>query len=118
MKKLLLLLFIPFMSFSQTPIKSGNYKTYISKDSIIINKGSKLEIGLPYNGTEYAFITQGNVPAAAHIAGSTVTITKLKAIGSKDTGYKMYAIFKGFGMLPVYVNIDQALKTEEIVLVD
>lgn len=115
-----ILLFISSFMSAQTatyPVeKEGKFKTYISRDNIEFSVGQKLEIGLPYAGNQYTFITQGNVPAGAVITGNTVKISKLKAVGNKDTGYKMYAQFKGYGLLPVDIDIESALKTGEIII--
>lgn len=112
---LLFSLFFIKIATAQKPTKSGNHTQYITKTNDTIKTGDTITLGLPNNGNQYLFITQGNTPAAAHISGDQVKITKLKSVGTKKRGYKMYAIFKGYG-LPVYIQIDQAIKTEEIEL--
>lgn len=118
MKKHLALLafFIALSTYAQQPTKPGNFKTYITKTGDTLKVGDVITIGLPRNGDNFTFITQGNVTASAHISGDAVKITKLKSIGNKQRGYKMYAYFKGYGMLPVIFDIDNAIKTEEIEL--
>lgn len=101
----------------QFPVnQKGNFKTYISKENIEFTVGQKIEIDLPYSGNIYNFITQGSQPAGTVITGAVVEITKLKAIGNKSIGYKMFAQFKGFGALPVDIDIENALKVGEIVI--
>lgn len=39
---------------------------------------------------------------------------KLKTYGTKKTGFKMYAHFKGYGLLPVLIDYDTALELGEI----
>ena len=121
MIKIILFFLLPVALISQNTISyqnltPGTYNSYISKDLIPITVGDVIEIGLPGNGDLFRFITQGNTPAASHITGATVTISKLKVIGTAATGYRMFAYFKGFGLLPVIINIDAALKTEEIII--
>jgi hypothetical protein len=120
MKKLLLTISITFIFSTgikaQIPTKFGSFKQYITKSNDTLKVGDKITFGLPTNGNQYIYITQGNVPAAAKINGDTVTIHKLKSIGNKTKGYKMYALIKGYGLLPVFVDIEAAIKTEEIEL--
>lgn len=123
MKQLFTLCFLLFLCLTinaQTatyPVsKEGNFKTYISRDSITFNVGDKLEIDLPANGDRYLFISQGQAQAGTAITGAVVTIKKLIATGNKDTGYKMWAQFKGFGLLPVDIDIENALRVGEIIL--
>lgn len=118
MKKLILTLVIAITAttvFAQKPTKKGNFNSYITKTNHTIKVGDTITIGLPNNGNQFLFITQGNQPAAAHISGDQVVISSLKSVGNKKRGYKMYATFKGYG-LSVYIDIDNAIKTEEIEL--
>lgn len=101
---------------AQIPTKKGTYKQYITKSNDTINVGDKVTFGLPTNGNQYIFITQGNTPAGTVITGDKVTISKLKSIGSTSKGFKMYAVVKGYGLLPVLIDIEAALKTEEVEL--
>lgn len=123
MKKITFLLFILSITVSsQTatyPVtKEGKYKTYISRDSLVFNVGDKLEIDLPYNVDRYMFISQGQVPAGTAITGATVEIKKLISIGDDKKGYKMWAQFKGYGLLPVDIDIENALRVNEIILLN
>lgn len=118
MKKLLLILLITLSTtavFAQKPTKKGDFNQYITKDSITLKVGDTISIGLPSNGNQYIFITQANMPAGPTISSTDVVIHKLKSVGTKRRGYKMYATFKGYG-LPVYIDIENAIKTEEIEL--
>lgn len=116
-----LLLCIVNISYSQVAEynnldKKADYKTYITKSKDTITVGSVLTIGLPYNQQQFTFITQGNQPTASFLAGNTIKITKLRALGNKTKGYKIYAYFKGYGMLPVIIDVESALLAKEIVL--
>lgn len=93
--------------------KTGNYDTYTTSYGATISQGDTLTIGLP-RGDTFTFITQGNTPVSSFMAGTTPVVTKLKSVGNKRQGYRMYAIFKGYGLVPVYVDIENAYKTGEI----
>lgn len=123
MKQLFTLCFFLFLGLTinaqkaSYPVENpGNYKSYISRDSITFNVGDKLEIDLPASGDRYLFISQGQAPAGTAITGAVVTIKKLIATGNQDTGFKMWAQFKGFGLLPVEIDIENALRVGEIIL--
>lgn len=122
MKQLILILAIAAFGYStaQTgtyPLtKKKNYKTYVNQAGKTINIGDTITINQPKTADAFTFITQGNQPAAAFISGDVVTISKLKSIGNKTRGYKMYAYVKGYGLLPVMIDLDQAINAKEITL--
>jgi len=41
-------------------------------------------------------------------------VDKLKTYGTKKSGYKLYAHFKGYGLIPVLIDYDTALEVGEI----
>lgn len=118
--KLAAFLLITSVGFAQTatyPLEdSGKYETYITRDGKSITVGDEIEIGMPYATTQFVYITQGNEPIAARLAGNFVKITKLMSYGKDKTGYKMYALFKGYGLIAVFIDIEMALKTGEIII--
>lgn len=126
MKKYITLyfLFICLFSYSQRTLtfpakKTGDYEKYISKDSLVFQVSQKLEIGMPSNGSTFVFLTQGNMePVGAHISGDIITIRKIRAIGKSQTGYKGYFIIRGYGLANLLIDIENALKTGEILLID
>lgn len=99
-------------------MKDQNYKVYITKAGDTLKVGDRVEIGLPYGADRYTFIFQGGVNAGTVLTGKTVKITKLKATGNDDIGYTMFALFKGFGLLPVEINLENALRVEEVILMN
>lgn len=119
MRKLILFLLFTTSIFSQTAdyknLKSkGSFETYITKSGKILKVKDTIQIGLPSAGKEFVFITQGNVGAAAFLARKKVIITSIKSIGNSNTGYKIYLLFKGFGILPVYIDYENAIDVGEI----
>lgn len=121
MKYLFLALFTTLFSFSQSsnyPPESGTYETYTTKKGQTISVGDHIELGLPYAGTHFIFISQDNTYVRSRLAGDVVEITKLEAATNNKKSYKMQAYFKGYGVLPVIIDIENALKTEEIILLN
>ncbi len=119
MKKVaLLLMLISFSIFGQKAIfnkinSEGNFTEYETKEGVVLKIGDTLKIGYPRN-TNFTFITQGGVPATAFLSNTKVVVTKLKSVGNKTRGFKMYALFKGYGLVPVYIDYDSAFETGEI----
>lgn len=118
MKKIILLLLISISGFSQkasyNKINSeGNFTEYQTKEGVILKIGDTLKIGYP-RSTNFTFITQGGENVAAFLSNAKVVVTKLKSIGNKNRGFKMYALFKGYGLVPVYIDYDSAFETGEI----
>lgn len=118
MKKILLLLvFTTSFSQAQTAAydkikSSGSFKEYITKQGTNLKVGDTITIGYPL-GKDFTFLTQGNQPVAAFLSNNKIAISNFKAIGSTTRGFKMYALFKGYG-LPVYIDYESALETGEI----
>ncbi|WP_188464402.1 hypothetical protein [Bizionia arctica] len=108
-------------SYSQTatyPPEPGRYETYQTKEEQTISIGDKVEIGIPYGGKEFIFISQGNEYVKSRLAGDIVEIIKLEALSNNKTSYKMQAYFKGYGLLPVVIDLENALKVKEIILLN
>ncbi len=118
MKTFLFFLFISSLGFSQSveygkPIKKGNYTIYKSKDGTTVKVGDTLHIN-PINSNQYTYISQGNIPAGPVISNKDIIITKLKVWSQNKATPKLYIAFKGFGMLPVYIDYESALEIGEI----
>lgn len=119
MKTFLLFLFTTFGCFAQTVEYNkisyeSNFKEYKSKAGNTIKVGDTLNIGYPRAGDRFTFITQGNEPTGTIIANTRVVITKIKTYGNKTRGYKTYILFKGYGMIPVYIDYESAFETGEL----
>ncbi|MCI4443145.1 MAG: hypothetical protein JHC39_06510 [Lentimicrobium sp.] len=117
MKKIILILLISFSAFSQKAIynktnKEGIFKEYQTKNGDILKVGDTIQIGYP-QGSEFKFITQGNVGCASFLSNSKAVVSKIKSIGNITRGFKTYALFKGYG-LSVYIDYEAALETGEI----
>jgi hypothetical protein len=120
MKKLVFILFfITYNFYAQTANYSdikfkANFKEYISKSGRSIKVNDTIQIGLPSAGNNFVFITQGNVGVMASLAKTKAIITNIKSIGTDKTGYKIYLLFKGYGLLPLYIDYENAIETGEL----
>lgn len=122
MKKLIIILLLAAASttWGQTAkfgaLKKGTFETYITRGGAAVSVNDTLALGLPSGNQAFKFITQGNAPVSAQLAGTTVIIDKLKTWGNKKRGFKMYASFKGWGLVPVLIDIEPAIIAGELEL--
>lgn len=90
----------------------GNFKEYQTKTSQVLKIGDTIKIGYPL-GKDFTYLTQGNQPVAAFLSNNKVVISNFKSVGSTNRGFKIYALFKGYGTA-VYIDYEAALETGEI----
>jgi len=121
MKKILLLLLIANCSLSYSQIaefgnllKKSTFNEYLSRSGDTIKIGDTLIIGIPTSDLGFTYISQGGERVSNTLAGKSIKIDQLKTYGTKSQGFKMYAQFKGFGLVPVLIDYDTALETGEI----
>ncbi|MGP1992743.1 hypothetical protein D9V96_012750 [Zobellia laminariae] len=120
MKKLtLFLFFIVSITYSQTAefgnlTKKSEYQIYITKTGFKVNVGDTLTLGIPTSDLGFTYISQNGQRVSSTLAGKQIVIDKLKTYGSKKNGYKVYAHFKGYGLLPVLIDYETALELGEI----
>ncbi|OXB01716.1 hypothetical protein B0A75_04555 [Flavobacterium oncorhynchi] len=91
---------------------AGNFKEYQTKEGQVLKIGDSLTIGYPL-GKDFTFLTQGNQPVAAFLSNNKIKISNFKSVGSTNRGYKIYALFKGYG-IPVYIDYESAVETGEV----
>lgn len=96
-------------------IEEGNLESYTSKSGHIFKAGDLLQIGLPYANT-FVFITQGNIGVNSNLSNILVKLESVKAVKLQNGYIKYYAIFKGFGLVPVYIDIESAILSKEIIV--
>ncbi|MBU3026873.1 hypothetical protein Q4603_16035 [Zobellia galactanivorans] len=113
------LLFMVSITYSQTAefgnlTKKSEYKNYKTKSGYKINIGDTLALGIPSSDLGFAYISQNGQRVSHTLAGKPIVIDKLKTYGNKKSGYKMYAQFKGYGLLPVLIDYETALELGEI----
>lgn len=113
-----ILLLFTFNAISQQSkygsLSKGNFSEYISKSGKTIHLGDTIQLGKPSGEFGFVFITQGNQRVSSSLAGKNAVITQLKSVGTQKSGFKMYAAFKGYGLIPVYIDYEMALETGEI----
>jgi len=120
MKKITLILIMSFsIGFAQTAeygklIKKSNYKNYITKNNDTLKVGDTLTIGIPTSDLGFTYISQGGQRVSNMLSEKKVIIDKLKTYGNKTNGYKMYAHFKGYGLIPVLIDYETAMELGEI----
>jgi len=119
--KIINVLFILSISFcySQTAeydklTKKSSYKLYITKTGDSLKVGDSLRIGIPTSDLGFVHISQGGQRVANWLSEKKVKIDKLKTYGETKNGFKMYAQFKGYGLLPVLIDYETALDVGEI----
>jgi hypothetical protein len=96
-------------------IGNDTYSTYVSKTGDIISIGDTLILGKPSGEFGFVFITQGDQRVVSSLAGKKVVITQLKSYGTKKSGYTLFAQFKGYGLLPVFINYENAIEAFEVI---
>lgn len=94
----------------------GKFTEYQAQGGAVVAVNDTIKLGLPSGPDGFRFITQGGQPVAARLNGAAVVVNDLKPVGNKKTGYKMYATFKGYGLVACFIDIDAAIKTNEIEL--
>lgn len=117
---LAVLLYIPMLAqkiamYGEIPNGKHTFDTYIAQDGTHINVGDEITIGMPSAPDGFRFITQGGQKTADFLADRTVTITKIRTYPDKRFAGQIYLQFKGYGMLPVDINYETALKAGEVV---
>lgn len=121
MKFLILLLISTFsISHSQTTeygklTDKSEYQIYLTKTGHILKVGDTLTLGIPTSDLGFTYISQGGQRVSNTLAAKKVIIDKLKTYGNKKSGYKMYAHFKGYGLVPVLIDYETALDLGEII---
>ena len=73
-----------------------------------------MTIGIPTSDLGFTYISQGGQRVSNTLSDKKVVIDQLKTYGSKKQGFKMYAQFKGYGLVPVLIDYDTAIETGEI----
>lgn len=116
-----LLLFVFGFSFGQSVtfsdnMKEGTYKEYVSKNGISIKENQKIRIGFPSNGNKFIYITQGNEVTDSKINNTLVEVSKIEVIKLQNNYCKAYIFFKGFGLIPVAIDIEAALHFNEVII--
>ncbi len=116
----ILTLLLAFNSLSQTATyrkisKNAHWENYISKAGDTLSIGDYIEILDPRSDV-FTYITQGNISAGPIISGTSPAITKIKSVGTKKRGYKIFLGFKGYGLLTVWIDYENALRSSEVTL--
>jgi hypothetical protein len=115
------ILFLSLNSFAQSAEfgkldQEGEFSSYKTSSGITIKSGDKLKIGYAWNRSRFTYITQATEGMAASFSETIVEIQKIKVVKLSNGFLKALATFKGFGLVPVIIDIEPAIKTEEIII--
>lgn len=101
------------VSFSEIPKKSSKFDTYITRSKDTISIGDTITLGLPSSDIGFRYVTQGGMKCADFLASADVEITRIRTFRNRFSG-KVYLEFKGYGLLPLLIDYETALKIGEI----
>lgn len=90
------------------------YSVYISKNGHAIKVGDTMLIGSPSSNNGFNHITQGGQKAAVFLSDRKVVIWRIRTYKDKRFEKRAYLQFKGYGLLPVDVDYELAVKTGEL----
>lgn len=94
--------------------ENGFYNTYIAKDGSSVSVGDTIKLGQPSGNDHFLFIQQGQQYVAPWLADKDVVVTQIKSYGNKNRGYTLFVQFKGYGLVPVFIQYDNALEAGEV----
>ena len=103
--------------YGDLPSGKQKYDMYITKMGDTIRTGQKVLIGLPSSDNGFNHITQGGQKAAVFLSDRVVTISQMRTYSDRRFEKRMYLQFKGYGLLPVDIDIELALKTGEVEMI-
>lgn len=103
--------------YGDLPSGKNKFDMYITKMGDTITAGQKVLIGIPSSDNGFNHITQGGQKAAVFLADREVTISQLRTYSDRRFEKRMYLQFKGYGMLPVDIDVELAMKTGEIEMI-
>ena len=122
MKTKLLFIVISLITFtaaaqavSYHKLKKGKYEIYFSENGTKIQVGDTVTFGTATSDKGFQFISQGGMPTHTTRAGAKAIISKIK-VYKNGISLQPWIFVKGFGLVPVAIDIEHALKTEEIIL--
>jgi hypothetical protein len=101
--------------YGEIPNGKNTFDTYIAQNGTQINVGDEITIGLPSSDDGFRFITQGGQKSADFLADRTITISQIRTYKDKRFAGQIYLQFKGYGLIPVDINYETALKAGEII---
>lgn len=104
------------LKYGEIPAKNSKVSSYQSQSGAIIKNGDVLVLGKP-TGTDgnFSHITQNGLPVIGALSGNEVKVDHIKAFKQAAFSGKAYVAFKGYGLIPCYINYELALETGEII---
>lgn len=113
MRVTLLLLFLSQICTAQianhNTTKKGKYTTYITAKGDTINTGMQLRLGTPSTDLGFVYVSQGGERVAFRLANETVTVSGIRVYE------KPYLQIRGYGLIPVLIDYENAITTGELI---
>lgn len=114
-------MFAPFLGIAQDfkygeiPVKNAKGISYLTKSGTYLSKGATLTLGKP-SGTDSNFvhITQGGIVVIGGLSGKEVKVDHIKVFKRAAFSGKAFVAFKGYGLVPCYIDYEAALESGEI----
>jgi hypothetical protein len=94
---------------------NATYEKYIAKDGSSVSIGDTIKLGKPSGNDHFLYIQQGELYVAPWLADKNVVVTKIKSYGNSKRGYILFVQFKGYGLIPVFIQYDNALASGEVI---
>jgi len=112
MRLIVLLLFLTQICGAQianyNTTKKGKYTSYITATGDTIKTGMQLRLGTASTNLGFVYISQGGERVAFRLSNQTVTVHGVRVYE------KPYILFKGYGLLPVLIDYENAITTGEL----
>lgn len=101
--------------FGEIPVKNAKGTSYLTKSGTYLSKGATLTLGKP-TGTDSNFvhITQGGIVVIGGLSGKEVKVDHIKVFKRAAFSGKAFVAFKGYGLVPCYIDYEAALESGEI----
>jgi hypothetical protein len=102
--------------YGEIPVKNAKGISYQTESGVIIKKGDVLILGKPI-GTDgnFSHITQNGLPVIGALSGNEVKVDHIKAFKQAAFSGKAFVAFKGYGLIPCYINYELAIETGEVI---
>jgi hypothetical protein len=121
MKFLLITAFMICVNYSYGQVAkygevNGNltYEKYIAKTGSSVSVGDTIKLGKPSGNDHFLYIQQCEQYVAPWLADRDVVVTQIKSYGNQKRGYTLFVQFKGYGLIPVFIQYDNALAAGEV----
>lgn len=104
------------LKYGEIARKNSKVSSYQSQSGAIIKKGDVLILGKPTGtGGNFSHITQNGLPVIGALSGNEVKVDHIKSFKQAAFSGKAFVAFKGYGLIPCYINYELALEAGEVI---